>query len=70
MREPGGSIALPTLTAFLEQEGVAKFKWPERIEIVSEFPVTASGKLSKVLLRNGLLERLQGEKSASNVSNG
>ena len=68
--EPGGSIALSTLTAFLEQEGVAKFKWPERIEIISEFPVTASGKLSKVLLRNGLVERLQAAQSASNISNG
>ena len=69
-REPGGSIALSTLTAFLEQEGVAKFKWPERIEIVAEFPVTASGKLSKVLLRNGLVERLEAGQSVSNVSNG
>lgn len=69
-REPGGSIALSTLTAFLEQEGVAKFKWPERIEIVAEFPVTASGKLSKVLLRNGLVERLEAGRSVSNVSNG
>lgn len=68
--EPGGSIALSTLTAFLEQQGVAKFKWPERIEIISEFPVTASGKLSKVLLRNGLVERLQAARSASNISNG
>ena len=69
-RLTGATIGLSALTAFLEQEGVAKFKWPERIENISEFPVTASGKLSKVLLRNELIERLQAEQSASNVSNG
>ena len=25
--------------------GLAKYKWPERIEVVSEFPLTTSGKL-------------------------
>ena len=36
---------------FLEAAGVAKFKWPERIETVDAFPQTSSGKLSKPLLR-------------------
>lgn len=37
--------------AFLEAAGVAKFKWPERIETVDAFPQTSSGKMSKPLLR-------------------
>lgn len=35
---------------FLEQAGVAKFKWPEQVIVVDAFPTTSSGKLSKPLL--------------------
>ncbi|WP_250481228.1 AMP-binding protein [Caballeronia sp. GAOx1] len=60
--KPGQTaITLPELTQFLQAEGLAKFKWPERVEIISEFPVTASGKLSKVLLRNQIMQRLEEE---------
>jgi salicylate---CoA ligase len=31
--------------------GLARFKWPERAEIVSELPVTKVGKLDKKALR-------------------
>ena len=52
---PGApAINVRDLGAFLEAEGLAKFKWPERIEIVSEFPMTSSGKLSKPLLREAI----------------
>jgi 2,3-dihydroxybenzoate-AMP ligase len=61
--KPGQApITLAELTQFLQAEGLAKFKWPERIEIISEFPVTASGKLSKVLLRQQIKERLEEER--------
>jgi len=32
--------------------GVAKFKWPERLEAVAELPVTKVGKLDKKALRD------------------
>ncbi|WP_321795992.1 AMP-binding protein [Caballeronia sp. J97] len=68
---PGhASITLPELTKFLETEGLAKFKWPERVEIVSEFPLTASGKLSKVLLRKQVMERLDEERAQSTTTQG
>jgi non-ribosomal peptide synthetase component E (peptide arylation enzyme) len=44
-------VTVASLGAFLESQGVAKFKWPERVEIVDEFPMTSSGKLSKPMLR-------------------
>lgn len=47
----GKSVSVPELGAFLGEKGLAKFKWPERIEIVSEFPLTSSGKLSKPKLK-------------------
>jgi len=45
--------AAPTvaeLGAFLGTQGLAKFKWPERIEVMENFPVTKVGKVSKALL--------------------
>ena len=41
---------------FLEQ-GVAKQKTPERLEIVSEFPRTLAGKVQKYLLKRQLDEQ-------------
>jgi 2,3-dihydroxybenzoate-AMP ligase len=52
------------LGAFLQQEGLAKFKWPERIEPVTEFPMTKTGKLSKLLLKQIIADKLAAEASA------
>jgi non-ribosomal peptide synthetase component E (peptide arylation enzyme) len=54
-------LSVAELGAYLEREGLAKFKWPERIEIVSEFPLTASGKLSKPLLREMITRKVKDE---------
>ena len=54
---------LPQLTAFLGQEGLAKQKWPERLEIVPELPLTASGKIQKFKLRDRIREILAAEES-------
>ena len=56
------------LGAFLMQEGLAKFKWPERIEVVEEFPQTQSGKLSKPRLRTMITEKLIAERAAQVTS--
>ena len=50
-----------TLGAFLHSKGLAKFKLPERIEIVAEFPVTRVGKVDKQALRKLIAERLENE---------
>ncbi|SAK94953.1 AMP-dependent synthetase and ligase [Caballeronia pedi] len=69
--KPGQApLTLRELTEFLQAEGLAKFKWPERVEIISEFPVTASGKLSKVLLRKQVMERLDQERTQRTVTQG
>ena len=39
--EPGRDISLGAISGGLEAAGVAKFKWPERLEIVAELPVTS-----------------------------
>ncbi|MBP0621557.1 AMP-binding protein [Cupriavidus consociatus] len=52
------------LAAFLVEQGLAKFKCPERIEVVEEFPVTRVGKVDKGALRAMVARRLGDEASA------
>lgn len=49
---PGTSLDLSMLTAHLEQSGIARQKFPERIEIIDEMPMNAAGKIRKVDLRS------------------
>lgn len=53
---PDARVTLEDLTATLEAAGVAKYKWPERLEVVSELPTTASGKVQKYVLEQQLTE--------------
>ena len=57
----GQSLTLPEITAFLESHQLARHKFPERLEIVSEFPMTPSGKIQKYRLRQMVAERLKGD---------
>lgn len=52
-----------TLGAFLVEKGLAKFKCPERVETIDEFPVTRVGKLDKPALKKRIAEILADEKS-------
>jgi 2,3-dihydroxybenzoate-AMP ligase len=58
---PGATLTVRELSAFLVQQGLAKFKCPERIELVADFPLTSSGKLSKPKLRDQIVSLLQEE---------
>ena len=42
---------------------VAKFKWPERIEVVDELPRTAVGKVAKNVLRDTIRDLIEAEPS-------
>jgi len=46
----GASLELPQLGAFLLEKGMAKYKLPERLEVLPEFPVSTFGKVSKKAL--------------------
>ena len=52
---------IPELVRFVSAAGLAKFKCPERIEVVDEFPVTRVGKLDKAALRRMIAEKLAAE---------
>jgi cyclohexanecarboxylate-CoA ligase len=40
-------VTLEELCAFLDQRGLMKQKWPERLVVVDEFPMTGLGKVAK-----------------------
>ncbi len=52
---------VPELAGWLGDLGVAKFKWPERIEVIDALPVTAVGKVNKPRLRDDITARLEAE---------
>ena len=59
------SLGTPTITDFAEflgAAGVAKQKFPERVEIVSELPKTQSGKVQKFVLRDRVRAMLEDER--------
>lgn len=58
---PRAGAQLPnvrTLSEFLVGQGLAKYKSPERIELIDIFPVTKVGKLDKLALKIILSERM------------
>jgi 2,3-dihydroxybenzoate-AMP ligase len=59
---PGRSLTLDQLTGFLQDKQIAKFKLPERLEIVDSFPLTGMGKVSKKDLREMITAKLKAER--------
>jgi len=51
------TVTLEDITAYLERHQLARQKFPERLELVSEFPMTPSGKIQKYKLRDMITER-------------
>jgi cyclohexanecarboxylate-CoA ligase len=48
---PGTEFTLAQMRQFLQDKGVARQYWPERLEVLTELPATASGKIQKFRLR-------------------
>jgi 2,3-dihydroxybenzoate-AMP ligase len=48
--QQGRTLSLEELTAFLLGLGMAKFKLPERLELMEDFPISTFGKVSKKAL--------------------
>lgn len=44
------SLTFEEMTGHLRTSGLAMYKWPERLEVVSELPMTPSGKVRKHIL--------------------
>lgn len=53
------SLTIEEAQAFMEEEKVAKYKWPERIEIIEQLPRTPTGKVLKYVLRAEIAKKLE-----------
>lgn len=62
--QPGATLKLKELTDFLLDKGIAKFKLPERIEVVDDFPLSKFGKVSKHVLVKQITDILAAEMQA------
>ena len=61
----GRGLTLEELTSFLLDKKIAKFKLPERLEVVESFPLTGVGKVSKKDLRDQIAAKLKAEENPS-----
>ncbi len=57
----GQAISLEEVTSFLLEKGMAKYKLPERVEIISELPLVGMGKMDKKALREDITRKLAAE---------
>ena len=57
----GKTLQFEELKTFLLDKKIAKFKLPERLEVVEEFPLTSMAKVSKMDLRKDIAEKLEKE---------
>ena len=60
----GESLTLDEVQRWMARSGVAKPKWPERVETIDALPMTASGKIQKFRLRERIAARLEQERRA------
>jgi 2,3-dihydroxybenzoate-AMP ligase len=59
----GHDLNLGELTAFLMEKEIAKFKFPERLEVLTDFPVSTFGKVSKKALGEWITQTIQTEQT-------
>jgi pyochelin biosynthesis protein PchD len=67
LRKDQRAPTLKELADFLVAKGLAKFKCPERIEVIESFPLTRVGKLDKPALKATIATRLKQEEMMSGV---
>lgn len=60
--KPGETITFKELTDFLISREIAKFKLPERLEVVESLPVSPAGKILKRALKETITAKLLEEK--------
>ena len=58
--KPGATLTLEQVRVAMAAERVARYKWPERLEVVAELLSTKVGKIDKKALRADAAARLGG----------
>lgn len=70
LRQGRNAPGVEQLGRHLKNLGMAKFKWPERIEVVEALPLTKVGKLDKAVLRQDISTKLEQERARSTAVQG
>jgi len=60
----GKAPGVADFASFLDERGVARFKWPERVELVASLPLGPGGKVRKDVLRETIQKKLALEEEA------
>ena len=60
-RDAQNPPTLAGICAYLEAEGLAQYRWPERLELIDAPSPTQTGKVSKVTVRAGISAKLEHE---------
>jgi 2,3-dihydroxybenzoate-AMP ligase len=63
----GRTLTLKELVGFLMEKEIAKFKLPERLEVMTDFPVSTFGKVSKKALVEMVTKRVDAERAAGSA---
>ena len=61
----GASLDFESMKTFLIGRGIAKFKLPERLELVESFPLSPAGKILRRELRTIIAARIEEERAAA-----
>lgn len=63
--EEGASLDFESMKTFLLEREIAKFKLPERLELVESFPLSPAGKILRRELRSIIAARIEAELAAT-----
>ena len=64
--KPGMTFTFKDMTSFLLEKQIAKYKLPERLEVVEAMPTVGdSGKINKEALKKDIIEKLSAGKAGS-----
>ncbi|MEE8471761.1 MAG: AMP-binding protein [Dehalococcoidia bacterium] len=58
---PGEALAFEEMISFLKEKQIASYKFPERLELVTELPMAAEQKVDKKTLRDDIARKLEAE---------
>lgn len=67
LKNMASTLTLEELNLFLLEKRIAKFKLPERLEVISQFPLTNVGKIRKNVLREDIERKILEESGAKVV---
>ncbi len=59
----GQTVTFKEVSDFLQGQNIAKFKWPERMEFVTDFPLSPAGKILKRELKERIAKMLEEEQA-------